>query len=159
MRFVLLVLSVLVMTSLACGQGPPADAPPTPTPQARPASRQACEIHLPTPQAIQAALALPETCGNETGSTWRIVKVKCKARGGRVQFVPQLSGREPTSILARPLECTETWDVGVLNGTPRVASFAAQTADCLGAACAIDFQLQNVRDAQSVSLGIVYEKE
>lgn len=157
------LLFVIFLAGLACAQAEPpaqdtvAQAPPTVDPQAKPgqaraADTWACELPYVVPDITKQ---LTESCGNHTQRIRVIAKVACQTKGGTVSFQPRLTGGEAQSILASRLTCPPApeWSTGVLNGQPRLMSYAKNTMTCVGG-CSIDFVLQDVQDATEVKLVI-----
>lgn len=139
----------------------PAQAPATPDLQARgssPGGAWACEIAVLTMTGTSPSHRLSDVCGNYTGRVRIVTNVACKTQRGTVQFRPELTGGDATSILALPFTCTETWRNGVLNGQPRIAPFATTSMACPGH-CTIDFVVSDVQDASSATLVVAGEYE
>lgn len=158
-----LSLSVVLLSWLltTAGAQPAPDTPPAPqaTPDTqrltRPAALSApCEYYY-RQEAGLPPLRANKLCSNHQGGAAVITKVQCVTDKGRLTFRPQLTGGGETSILAQPLVCTPEIAVGVLNGQPRLGTFAPTTRDCLGAACTIDFIVDGVEGATETTLTII----
>lgn len=154
------LVAVLLLLALT-GVQAQAPAPPTPDPQAvKPRTGQpwSCEVPVLHPSGTAPPTRLKHVCANLAGKPRTVTNVACITYEGTVRFQPELTGAGPTSILASPLTCRTTWDEGVLNGQPKVATFSKNGMKC-ATSCTIDFVISNVNAATGVILVISGEYE